>query len=92
MEGVDGSSKMLKGPKNAQFNVKRANVIVQGTANMLASSAARKLIPGLNVAAGAGKKAGGMVLKGVKKGRDSPGPRATASSALGWVKLDSQGS
>ena len=62
------ASKMLKGPKNAQFNVKRANVIVQGTANMLVSSAARKLIPGLNVAAGAGKKAGGMVLKGVKKG------------------------
>ena len=29
--------KMLKGPKNAQFNVKRANVIVQGTANMLAA-------------------------------------------------------
>ncbi len=66
--------KMLKGPKNAQFNVKRANVIVQGTANMLASSAAHKLIPGLNVAAGAGKKAGWTVMRGVQKGTRFPRP------------------
>ena len=58
--------KMLKGPKNAQFNVKRANIIVQGSANMLANSAMEKLMPGLNVAAGAGKTAGSMVLSGVK--------------------------
>ena len=57
------SFKMLKGPKQAKFNVKRVNVIVQGSANALASSAVQSLMPGLRVA---GKKAARMLESGAR--------------------------
>ena len=79
--------KMLKGPKNAQFNVKRANIIVQGSANMLANSAMEKLMPGLNVAAGAGKTAGSMVLSGVKKGARFAKPSQKLIGKSGFPKV-----
>ena len=57
------SFKMLKGPKQAKFNVKRVNVIVQGSANALASSAVQSLMPGLRVA---GKEAARMLESGAR--------------------------
>ena len=57
------SFKMLKGPKQAKFNVKRVNVIVQGSGNALASSAVQSLMPGLRVA---GKEAARMLESGAR--------------------------
>ena len=57
------SFKMLKGPKQAKFNVKRVNIIVQGSANALASSAVQSLMPGLREA---GKGAAKMLHSGAR--------------------------
>ena len=57
------SFKMLKGPKQAKFNVKRVNIIVTGSANALASSAVQSLMPGLREA---GKGAAKMLHKGAR--------------------------
>ena len=73
------SFKMLKGPKQAKFNVKRVNVIVQGSANALASSAVQSLMPDC---ASRGRRRRGCW----NRGRGSRSDGTKVFSARGWAR------